>query len=45
MLEKHGVDTIYRPGLSGEELLERGRGVLNSGLRHLESNDFSMLDL
>lgn len=45
MLEKHGVDTIYRPGLSGEELLERGRGVLNSGLRRLESNDFSMLDL
>lgn len=45
MLEKHGVDTIYRPGLSGEELLERARGVLNSGLRHLESNDFSMLDL
>ena len=45
MLDKHGVDTIYRPGLSGEELLERGRGVLNSGLRCLESNDFSMLDL
>jgi hypothetical protein len=45
MLERHGVDTIYRPGLSGEELLERGRGVLNSGLRRLESNDFSMLDL
>lgn len=45
MLDKHGVDTIYRPGLSGEELLERGRGVLNSGLRRLESNDFSMLDL
>ena len=44
MLDKHGVDTIYRPGLSGEELLERGRGVLNSGLRRLESNDFSMLD-
>lgn len=39
------MDTIYRPGLSGEELLERGRGVLNSGLRRLESNDFSMLDL
>ena len=38
------MDTIYRPGLSGEELLERGRGVLNSGLRRLESNDFSMLD-
>lgn len=45
MLDKHEVDTIYRPGLSGEELLERGRGVLNSGLRRLESNDFSMLDL
>lgn len=45
MLDKHGVDTIYRPGLSGEELLERGRGVLNSGLRRLESNDSSMLDL
>lgn len=45
MLDKHGVDTIYRPGLSGEELLERGRGVLNSGLRRLESDDFSMLDL
>ena len=45
MLEKHGVDTIYRPGLSGEELLERGRGVLNNGLRRLESKDFSMLDL
>ena len=45
MLDKHGVDTIYRPGLSGEELLERGRGVLNNGLRHLESNDFSTLDL
>lgn len=44
MLDKHGVDTIYRPGLSGEELLERGRGVLNSGLRRLESNDFSILD-
>ena len=45
MLEKYGVDTIYRPGLSGEELLERGRGVLNNDLRHLESSDFSMLDL
>lgn len=45
MLEKHGVDTIYRPGLSGEELLERGRGVLNNDLRRLESDDFSMLDL
>lgn len=45
MLDKHGVDTIYRPGLSREELLERGRGVLNSGLRRLESNDSSMLDL
>lgn len=45
MLDKHEVDTIYRPGLSGEELLERGRGVLNSGLRRLESNDFSTLDL
>ena len=45
MLEKHGVDTIYRPGLSGEKLLERGRGVLDSGLRRLESDDFSMLDL
>lgn len=45
MLDKHGVDTIYRPGLSGEELLERGRGVLNSDLRRLESDDFSMLDL
>lgn len=45
MLDKHGVDTIYRPGLSGEELLERGRGILNSDLRRLESDDFSMLDL
>lgn len=45
MLDKHEVDTIYRPGLSGEELLERARGVLNSGLRRLESNDFSTLDL
>ena len=45
MLDKHEVDTIYRPGLSGEELLERGRGVLNSGLPRLESNDSSMLDL
>ena len=45
MLDKHEVDTIYRPGLSGEELLERGRGVLNNGLRYLESNDFSTLDL
>ena len=45
MLDKHGVDTIYRPGLSGEELLERGRGVLNSYLGRLESNDFSTLDL
>lgn len=45
MLDKHEVDTIYRPGLSGEELLERGRGVLNNDLRRLESDDFSMLDL
>ena len=44
MLDKHGVDTIYRPGLSGEELLDRGRDVLVDGLRHLESNNFSMLD-
>lgn len=45
MLDKHEVDTIYRPGLSGEKLLERGRGVLNSYLGRLESDDFSMLDL
>mgnify|MGYP000955284956 FL=1 len=28
MLDKHEVDTIYRPGLSGEELLERGGAFL-----------------
>ena len=45
MLQKHGVDTIYRPGASNQELA-RNRQIATEGyMKDLEDGNLSILDL
>lgn len=45
MLDEHGVNTMYRPGLSDEELSKREDATLESYRQDVENGDLSKLDV
>lgn len=45
MLDEHGVNTMYRPGLSDEELSKREDATLEGYRQDVENGDLSKLDV